>query len=71
VGIGTFVSTLRLVRARWRDGQDYLVAELDGRGIAECYVPAGTEVTVALEDSGVAIRRAEDGHLLARGITAG
>jgi hypothetical protein len=34
-------------------------------------VPAGTEVTVALEDGGVAIRTAEDGHLLARGITAG
>jgi hypothetical protein len=58
---------IRLVRARWRDGREYLVAELDGQAIAACYVPAGTEVTVAGEKSSVTIRRAADGHLLGKG----
>ena len=60
---------LRLVRATWGYRQEYLVAELDGQAVAECYVAAGTEVVVALEGSAVVIRRADDGHVIARGLT--
>jgi hypothetical protein len=45
------------------------VVEFDGLAVAECFVPQGAEVTAALEDSVVAIRRADDGDLLATGLT--
>jgi hypothetical protein len=58
--------TLRLVRSRWREDEDYLVAELDGHAICHCYVPCGTSATAFLEEHMVVIR-ADDGRLLASG----
>jgi hypothetical protein len=56
--------TVRLVRSGWREDQDYLVAELDGQAICQCYVPCGTSATAGLEDHMVVIRD-DDGRLLA------